>query len=168
MAGYSMLDQDGSLLWELPYGDHQDATAIGAFDPEHPDRLIVAQAAGDEGLILTTALGEVLAKHDWGHVQKLAVANVRPDLPGLEYTIITFWRQPGIMAVYSGRGELLEAFEPMPYASPLTPVNWTCDGQELLYLSAHPTAGGLIDGWGRRVVMFPMTAIRAPAAKPST
>jgi hypothetical protein len=155
MAGYAMLDQDGSLLWELPYGDHQDATAIGPFDAEHPDRLLVVQAAGDEGLILTTTQGEVLAKHDWGHVQKLAVANVRPDLPGLEYVIITFWRQPGITAVFSARGELLETFELVPYASALTPVNWSGDGRELLFLSAHPTEGGLIDGHGHRAVMFP-------------
>jgi rhamnogalacturonan endolyase len=153
MAGYSMLDQDGSLLWELPYGDHQDATAIGPFD--RPGELLVGQAAGDEGFILTTAQGTVLAKHDWGHVQKLAVANVRPDLPGLEYVIITFWRQPGITAVFNSRGALLETFELIPYASALTPVNWTCDGHELLFLSAHPTTGGLIDGRGRRAVMFP-------------
>ncbi|MBN1642582.1 MAG: hypothetical protein JXA09_15210 [Anaerolineae bacterium] len=155
MAGYAMLDQDGSLLWELPLGDHQDATAIGAFDPQHPERILVAQAAGDEGFLLSTAEGELLAKHGWGHVQKLAVANVRPDLPGLEFVIITFWGQPGVTAVCDCAGRLLDTFDLVPYASALTPVNWTGDGQEYLFVSAHPVEGGLIDGRGRRVVMLP-------------
>ncbi len=155
MAGYALLDHDGDLLWELPFGDHQDATAIGHFDPEDPDKILIAQAAGEEGFILTTAEGKVLAKHHLGHVQKLAVANVRPDLPGLEYVVITFWGQPGVMGVFNCRGELVDTFELVPYASALTPVNWSGTGQELLFLSAHPSEGGLIDGVGHRAVMFP-------------
>jgi hypothetical protein len=155
MGGYTLLDQDGTMLWQLPYGDHQDATAIGYFDAEHPEQLLIGQAAGDEGFLLMTGEGEMLAQHKLGHVQKLAVANVRPDLPGLEYVIITFWRQPGIMAVFNSRGKMVDTFELVPYASALTPVNWSGDGQELLFLSAHPTEGGLIDGHGHRAVMFP-------------
>ena len=155
MCGYAMVDQDGSLLWELPTWDHQDATAIGAFDPDRPDTILVAQACGNAGFFLTTSEGEILQNHNLGHVQKLAVANVRPDLPGLEYTIITFWGQPGVMAVMNCKGEILEQFELVTYASALTPVNWSMDGQEFLFLSAHPEEGGLIDGHGRRVVMLP-------------
>ncbi|NLS77703.1 MAG: hypothetical protein GXY76_10630 [Chloroflexi bacterium] len=155
MAGYAMLDQDGTMLWELPYGDHQDATAIGHFDPSTPDELLVAQACGEEGLLIETAKGEMIAQHKIGHVQKLAVVKVRPDVPGLQYTAITFWGHPGIMAVYDCRGKLLSSFELVPYASALTPVNWDGSGQEYLFLSANPREGGLIDGFGRRVMMLP-------------
>jgi hypothetical protein len=155
MSGYAMLDQDGTLLWELPSDDHQDAIAIGPFDPDRPDQLLLGMAAGNAGFFLMTTEGEILARHKLGHVQKLAVANVRPDLPGLEYTIITFWGQPGVMGVMNCKGELLEQFELVSYASALTPVNWSGNGQEFLFLSAHPVEGGLIDGHGRRVVMFP-------------
>jgi hypothetical protein len=155
MVGYSMLDQDGTLLWELPYGDHQDAIAIGPFDPDRADTTLIGLAAGEEGFILATAEGEVLAQHKLGHVQKLAVANLCPELPGLEYAIITFWGHPGIIAVFDSRGQMLTSFELVPYASPLMPVNWAGDGSELMFLSAHPVEGGLLDGQGHRAVVFP-------------
>ena len=155
MAGYSMLDQDGTLLWELPFGDHQDAIAIGHFDPDQPDTLLIGLAAGEDGFILATAEGEVLAQHKLGHAQKLAVANLRPDLRGLEYAVITFWGHPGITTIFDCHGRMLTSFEPVPYASPLMPVNWVGDGSELLLLSAHPSEGGLLDALGHRAVMFP-------------
>ena len=80
MCGYAMVDQDGSLLWELPTFDHQDATAIGVFDPDRPDTILVAQACGDAGFFLNTSEGKTLQNHKLGHVQKLAVANVRPSM----------------------------------------------------------------------------------------
>ena len=33
MAGSSVLDEDGTLLRELPCGDHQDTIATGPFNP---------------------------------------------------------------------------------------------------------------------------------------
>jgi hypothetical protein len=155
MAGYAMLDHDGSLLWELPYGDHQDAIGIGYFDAENPDQLLIALSIGDEGFLLVTVQGEVLAQHKLGHVQNLAIANVRPEVPGLEYVTINYWGHPGILAVFNSQGKLLDTYEPMHYSSALTPVNWTGDGQEFILLSSHPVEGGLIDGHCRRVVMLP-------------
>jgi hypothetical protein len=35
------------------------------------------------------------------------------------------------------------------------PVNWTGDGTEYIFLTPNHKEGGLVDGWGRRVVMFP-------------
>ncbi len=155
MAGYAMLDHDGSLLWELPYGDHQDAIGIGYFDAENPDQLLIALSIGDEGFLLVTVEGEVLAQHKLGHVQNLAIANVRPEVPGLEYVTINYRGHPGILAVFNSQGNLLDTYEPMHYSSALTPVNWTGDGQEFILLSSHPVEGGLIDGHCRRVVMLP-------------
>jgi hypothetical protein len=153
--GYTLLDHDGSLLWELPFDDHQDAIGIGRFDPEHPDRLLIAMSIGDEGFLLVTAQGEVLAQHKIGHVQNLCIANLRPELPGLEYLTINYWGHPGIMAVFNCRGEMVDTFELLPHSSAITPVNWTGTGQEFALLSPHPSEGGLVDGYGRRVVMFP-------------
>lgn len=42
-----------------------------------------------------------------------------------------------------------------PWASTLSPVNWTGTGQEHILLSTHPEFGGMIDGHGNRVVEFP-------------
>jgi hypothetical protein len=153
--GYTLLDHDGSLLWELPFDDHQDAIGIGPFDPERPDQLLIAMSIGDEGFLLVTAEGEVLAQHKIGHVQNLCIANLRPESPGMDYLTINYWGHPGIMAVFNCRGDMIDTFELLPHSSAITPVNWTGTGQEFAFLSPHPTEGGLIDGYGRRVVMFP-------------
>ena len=57
-------------------------------------------------------------------------------------------------------GTLLHEFEPVPQASLLQPVNWVPFGGEtppadLILLSTHPQQGGLINGKGRRAVLFP-------------
>lgn len=46
-------------------------------------------------------------------------------------------------------------FEPLSYASPLMPINWSGDGSEFLFLSVHPVEGGLLDAHAHRAVMFP-------------
>jgi len=155
MAGYAMIDQDGKLLWELPLERHQDAVIVGPFDLDHPDELLVALAAEDDGFVVATAKGEILAQHRMGHMQKVVAANVCHDRPGLEYTTITFWGHPGLVAVFDARGRLLHSFQLTPYASELLPINWTADGREFLFYSGHPTDGGLIDGYGHRCVLLP-------------
>jgi hypothetical protein len=51
--------------------------------------------------------------------------------------------------------EIYKEFEPFQQGSPMRPVNWTGKEEEFLVLSSDPNYGGMIDGWGRRVVMFP-------------
>jgi len=161
LVGYTLVDHDGCILWELPFDDHQDAIGIGHFDPETPDRLLIAMSIGDEGFLLVSGEGDVIAQHKLGHVQNLCIANLRPDLKGLDYMTINYWGHPGIMGLFNCRGDLVDSFELIPHSSALTPVNWTGDGQEFAFLSSHPVQGGLIDGYGRRVVMLPMTATLA-------
>jgi hypothetical protein len=43
----------------------------------------------------------------------------------------------------------------IPGSSHLEPVNWRGDGQEFALLSGNVREGGMIDGYLRRVVMFP-------------
>ncbi len=155
MVGYTLLDDDGSVLWELDLEDHADGIAIGNFDFNKEGKAQIALAAGDEGFILLDAEGNILQQHRLGHVQKLSVANFRPELTGLEFLTINFWGNPGITAFCNSKGEILLTFEPVHYASALPPVNWRGDGTELAFLSGHPREGGLLDGFGRRVVMFP-------------
>ena len=66
-----------------------------------------------------------------------------------------FWNNPGIVTILDLEGNTLAKVEPLHMGSPLLPVNWTGDGQELIFLNADPREGGLLDGWGRRVAMFP-------------
>jgi len=155
MVGYTLLDHDGSVLWELDLSDHADGIAIGNFDFNEEGKAQIALAAGDEGFILLDAEGKILRQHRLGHVQKLSVANFRPELKGLEFLTINFWGNPGITAFFDSKGDILSTFEPVHYASAFPLVNWRGDGTELAFLSGHPIEGGLLDGHGRRVVMFP-------------
>jgi hypothetical protein len=67
----------------------------------------------------------------------------------------TYWGEPGVTLILDEEGELLHEFEPMHHACLLQPANWTPDDTDVVLLSTHPTEGGLIDGHGQRVIMFP-------------
>jgi len=152
--GYSLLDHDGKTIYELKFGDHVDGIACEKLSgPEGEYR--VALAAGEEGMILCDLKGKVIAQHKLGHVQKLSAGKFLPEEPGLQICTINYWGNPGITAFYDGNGEIIRTLEPVAYASPIEPVNWTGNGQALVFLSGHPVEGGLLDGFGRRVVMFP-------------
>ncbi|MBN1809639.1 MAG: hypothetical protein JW909_11275, partial [Planctomycetes bacterium] len=153
-AGYALFDSDGRKIYELDYGDHVDGIACERLSGRGGEYR-VALSAGEEGFILCDLEGKVKAKHMLGHVQKLSVGNFMPERAGLEICTINYWGNPGITAFYDAEGNILRTLEPMPYASPIEPVNWTGDGQALVFLSGHPEEGGLMDGHGRRVVTFP-------------
>jgi len=154
MVGYTLLDHDGSVIWENDLGDHVDEIAIGHFDPSRDDAQI-AVVAGEAGFIIFDPQGNVLTQDRIGHAQRLSVANYRPELDGLQYYVITFWGNPSIILLYDSAGNRLHSFEPTSTGHVLNPVNWTGDGQEFALLNASVRDGGLIDGYGRRVVLFP-------------
>ncbi len=154
--GYAKIDNDGSVLWNREdLNQHQDAIAAGNFDlnPQRPTRFFVA--GSDEGVIVLTDAGQTLHHHRIGHAQKLAIADFLPDLPGLEVASINYWRNPGIVCLFDSRGNQLLSFEPSHQGSALEPVNWSGDGQELIFLNANARKGGLYDGHGQQVVQLP-------------
>lgn len=153
--GYHMVDHDGTLLWTLPVDtDHTDEILIGKWNPAHPDPLI-AIASGEEGFMIADLQGNLLQKHMVGHAQRVSIGNYRPDLPGLELCVTTFWGCQGIVYMYDCQGRLLHQFEPPCNGIVITPVNWTGDGRDLVLLNGSTVHGGLIDGEGRTVVRFP-------------
>jgi len=155
VMGYSCLDHDGAPLWSLAIGDHADGIAVGTFNHERPDEVEIRLAASDEGLLWVSADGRILERDRTGHVQRFSIANFRPDQPGLEMVTITFWGEPGIMAFYDSSRRRYASRELNHQASPLHPTNWTGDGQELIFYSGNSREGGLLDGWGRQVVLLP-------------
>jgi len=154
MVGYTLLDHDGSVIWENDLGDHVDEIAIGHFDPARDD-VQIAVVAGEAGFIIFDPQGKVLVQDRIGHAQRLSVAKYRPELDGLQYYVVTFWGNPSIILLYDSAGNRLHSFEPTSTGHILNPVNWTGDGQEFALLNASARDGGLIDGYGRRVVLFP-------------
>lgn len=153
--GYHLVDHDGKLLWTLPVEtDHTDEILIGRWDPTRPEPQI-AIASGEEGFMIADLAGKLVHKHMIGHAQRVSVGNYRPELNGLELCVSTFWGEQGIVYLFDGTGRLLHQFEPGCNGNLITPVNWTGDGRDLVLLNGNTQYGGLIDGHGRRVVVFP-------------
>lgn len=154
-VGYHWVDHDGTLLWTLPVPtDHTDEILIGSWDPDAPGPQI-AIASGDEGFIIANLQGGIVRKQAIGHAQRVSIGDYRPDLPGLEICVSTYWGEQGIVYIFDSKGELLHQFEPGCNGNVITPVNWTGDGSDLVLLNGNTRFGGLMDGKGRRVVVFP-------------
>jgi len=153
--GYSLFDDDGTLLWTLDnkLKDHADGVAIVRFRQDGELRLLCT--ASDEGIFFTDMKGRVLKHHYLGHVQNPAVANFRDDLPGLESVSINFWGNQGIIHFYDADADSYHDFEPCQHGSMCLPINWTGSSEEYFVLSANTEEGGMFDGWGRCVVKFP-------------
>jgi len=153
--GYSLLDDDGRFLWSMDerLKDHADGVAIARFEKDSQPRLLCA--ASDEGLFFADMQGNILKHHYVGHVQNPAIANFRDDMGGLEAVSINFWGNQGIMHFFNADGDIYHDFEPCQHGSMCLPINWTGRSEEYFVLSANVEEGGLFDGFGRRVVVFP-------------
>ena len=153
--GYSLIDDDGSIIWSLDekLNDHADGIAVVRYK-EGAEPVILCSAS-DEGIFFADKNGNILKHHYLGHVQNPAVANFRDDLPGLETVSINFWGNQGIINFFDAEGEPYLAIEPNQYGSMCLPVNWTGDSEELFVLNANVDEGGIYDGFGRKVLGFP-------------
>ncbi|MEA2063526.1 MAG: hypothetical protein U9P14_07510, partial [Gemmatimonadota bacterium] len=155
--GYSLYDHDGSLLWSLDsvVPDHADGVAVVDFMEKEGSVPRIFYAASDAGVFYADLQGNILEHHWIGHGQNPAVADFRPDMPGLEAVSINFWGNQGIIHFYDSRGKIYHDFEPNQYGSMCLPVNWTGTGAEYFVHSPNIQEGGMFDGWGRPVVAFP-------------
>jgi len=152
--GYSLIDHDGTVLWELNVGDHADGVAVGKFCRNDEVQIIIA--ASDEGMLWVKPDGAIQQNLRVGHCQTVTVANLIPEREGYEVATVTFWGNPGIIMIFDAHGEVLYRSEvTSPWGTALSPVNWDGSGRELLLLSGHPSLGGLMDGTGDVVVRFP-------------
>ena len=152
--GYCLLGPDGETRWQHDWPDHTDEIAIGPFDPGRDD-VQIALAAGSAGFNILGADGTVLHRDYVGHAQRLSAARFRADLPGCQFYVVTYWGEAGILSFHDCQGRKLFEFEPTALGSVLNPVNWTGNGEELALLSGSKDHGGMVDGQGRRVVLFP-------------
>lgn len=155
MMGYTLFNSDGSVRWtvEDKITDHADGVAILPFLPGGAPRLLCA--ASDEGMFFADMEGNITEHFFLGHVQNPAIADFRPDLPGLEAVAINFWGNQGIVNYFDANNQRYHEFEPAQHGSMCLPINWTGEPGEFWILSANVEEGGMYDGWGRRVVRFP-------------
>ena len=151
---YNMIGSDGKLLWELPIPqDHTDEIIYGKIDPDREEMLAIV--SGWEGFMLVDRQGNILVRDINGHGQRISAANYCPELPGLQICTTTYWENQGIIYLYDCKGRELWHMEPSTNGNVIAPVNWQGDGTELILLNGNVKYGGMIDGEGDRVVVFP-------------
>lgn len=162
MAGYDMLDHDGTKLWTcLPLDDHADCIWVGQVDCLAEPGIVI----GGSVTVLYDRLGnEVWRYHDSKESQHIAMGRFKRDsddifIAGLDR--IERGRD-GIdgMFVLSSDGEEVwkEKRTSRGWLTILETVeNWDGSGQNYI-LAYRRRAGllpGLYDGYGKRVVTFP-------------
>jgi hypothetical protein len=155
--GYALWDHTGKQLWshDKELRDHADGIMMAnlSADPQAEPRIYAS--GSDEGFLLFDRRGNLVKHVRVGHHQSPSAGRFRPDLPGLQYIGVNFWKNPGIVTLFDADGNMLAQEEPIHTGSPMLPVNWRGDGQEFVLLSGNAREGGMIDGHLRRVVMFP-------------
>jgi len=154
--GYSKIDPDGNIIWSLDslLDEHADGVFAGDLSLSgEPGKVFIG--GSDDGVLVLNDNGKILKHHLVGHAQTPSVGQYRPDIPGLEFCNINFWGEPGLITLYNNQGDEIINFELFHAGSPVLPVNWRGDGTEFIFLTPDAKEGGLLDGWGRRVVMFP-------------
>ena len=162
LPGYQLYDGDGNLLWLMEGAEyiedsggagHVDHAAFGELDGDESNGPEIGIAGSDPGFFLVDArTGALLRHHRFGHVQGIYAGNFRPDLPGLEMWMGNRWENYGIMNLVSGQGDPLTRFEPDTISQGGPPVNWSGDGEELMFLYSSKEAFGFYDAKGRKVV----------------
>lgn len=152
---YNMIDHTGKLIWELPiYTDHTDEIIIGKFDPDINDDLI-AIVSGWQGFMIVDKSGKILSRDINGHGQRISAGHYCPNKKGLQICTTTYWENQGIIYLYDCKGKEIWHMEPSSNGNIIAPVNWQGDGSELILLNGNTKFGGMIDGDGDRVVVFP-------------
>jgi hypothetical protein len=155
--GYAMWSHDGRKLWtnDQELHQHADSIFVGNLSNDPAAKPLAFYCCSDDGVMVVDDRGVIRRRWAVGHAQTAAIGKFDPELPGLAYMTVNFWRNPGIVCVFGADGTLLRAGEPIHSGSCLQPVNWRGDGQEFVLLSGNKDEGGMIDAQLRRVVMFP-------------
>lgn len=156
LIGYSLYDHDGKQLWnhDATLEDHADAVVV--VPQSNPaEKPLVFLANSDDGFAVADLSGKILSHRNIGHCQNVTVADFRPDHKGLETVLINFWGNQGTTFILDEKGNILQEFEVLNMGSLCLPVNWSGKTGEYFLTNANPKHGGMYDGWGRKVVVFP-------------
>jgi rhamnogalacturonan endolyase len=157
MVGYSMWDHTGKKLWshDTDLHDHADSIACVNMSGDPNEQPRVYSTGSDEGFLMFSYDGQLMKRLMVGHAQCSSVGKYRMDLPGLQFMMIDFHWNPGVMLLFDWQGNILETAEPIHNGSKLFPVNWSGNGEELVLLSGSAKHGGMINGHFERAVLFP-------------
>lgn len=153
LCGFTLLDDDGTVLWQKDLPGHADAARLIEMRPAGPIRALSSCCGGND-LALTTLEGDFLWRQrpditDF-HFQSTWVGEVRRDTPGYEIMVDDGHAPPGRarLAMLDQRGRWLGAFY-VSYPRFHRLMDWDGDGvMEIVIPPDHL----LCDGRGRPVV----------------
>ena len=169
MAGYDLLDHDGTLLWTAPMADHADSIGVGDVDGDGREDIALGGAGlGGDSTNVYRSDGTLLwSNTDAVEAQQIGLGDFRPDLPGLELAGLdrvnrTTANGQDALYVVSSAGETLWKENRTTlgcWGTVMEPLhNW--DGryadQMLAWNRGCGEPAGIYDGTGRRVVTFPV------------
>lgn len=157
MIGYSMWDHTGRMLWshDTDLQDHADSIAVVNMSGNPHEQPRVYSTGSDEGYLMFSYDGRIMKHLLIGHAQCASIGKYRMDLPGLQFMMVDFHGNAGVMLLFDWEGNIVETAEPIHNGSKLMPVNWRGDGEEFVLLSGDAKYGGMINGRFERAVMFP-------------
>ncbi|MGQ9732999.1 MAG: rhamnogalacturonan lyase family protein [Candidatus Zipacnadales bacterium] len=163
LCGFSLIDHDGTVLWQKDLPGHADAARLVSMEPAGPLCALNTCCGGNDA-VLTALSGEFIwrqrPKITDVHFQTAHVGEIRPRVAGYEILIDEGWAQPARvrLVMLSATGEWLGAFYVsyprfhrlidwdgdgvMEIAIPSDGVICTGEGEVIAKLEGGPTLGG--------------------------
>lgn len=158
MAGFAMLDSDGTERWslldkDLPLqGGHLDCARILKRGKTSAETTLVLSHCGANALSVVTGDGEVIWSKSGEHFESIDVGKVRDDLEGNQIIVDLDHRGwgNGLLWILSDEGELLGEIE-SDWSRHHSLIQW---GEGQLQSIFVAQARGLFDGYGRKLAEF--------------
>jgi hypothetical protein len=152
MAGYTLLNADGTERWTLRSeqvdlaGAHLDCTRIVHAGERPKDWRLVHSYCGAGAIAMTDAAGNTLWEVCGQHYESLDVGKVRADVPGLQFLVDVDHLEPGKnpTCLFDENGDQLGQYT-TTYSRFHGLVDWDGDGLQEIVLADVPV---ICDGHG--------------------
>ena len=149
MVNHTLLNADGSVIWEQPLSDHVDNIAYVSLNPgKEPEYFYMA--SGEMGLLkVNPSDGKILNRFELGHIQAITIADLLPEKEGLELITQTSWREDGIFYLFDKDLTMVSTWQGVPGG--VYPVQWEDHGGALALISGttsrivDPLTGEVLD-----------------------
>ncbi len=166
MAGYAMLNHDGSTRWVFrsrkvdASRGHLDCVRVLRPGKTPEEFRLVLTCCGANNIAVVDGTGKVIWEASGHHFESVDVGRICPDVPGVQVAVDIDHRPfgDGPLWVFDENGNRLGRIM-TDYARHHALVDWTGDGSEEILVAQ---GRGLFDGRGRRIATLAMDEPEAP------
>jgi hypothetical protein len=165
LCGYTLYDDDGTVLWSKGLPGHNDAVYIDDMDGDGNVEIAIAASDGTPGLqnVLLDVDGNYVFRKQADHSQHALIGDFRTDLPGKEVCFIDrqVHHDPvrSELTMFSSSGEqLLSVWGNVWYLAGEVIDHWVGEpGVNSIGLYSRGFAAPcLLDGFGNEIATFPL------------